>query len=288
MTGSGKLLPLSHAASVLSSSPTDLWQGISAQQYSLQPTECATHVSSSYSIVLQLSPPVTVEWQGQGHLCKRQLNPGDISVHTVGDRPGFRLHQPVEIFEVVLMPQFIHQVLCCTKNTTSIELIDSYGIVDPQIQRIATALKVELEMGCPGGQLLGESLATALAVHLLTQYGTHRLIASELSGGLSSSDLQRVIAFIHDNLSHNLTLSDLAAIANLSPHHFALRFKQSSGFSPHQYVIRQRIEKAKSLLLNSNASIADVACTVGFTNHSHLNLHFKRLVGVTPSQYRRG
>lgn len=236
---------------------------------------------------MQLSSPVAVEWQSCGHSQKRQLNPGDVSLHAIGELPGFRLYQSVEIFEIVLTSQFVNQVLESMGNPASMQLISTYGVVDPQIQRIAASLKVEVEMGCPGGQLLGESLAIALIAHTFTHYSNCPLGKSKLPGGLSKTDLQRVLVFIHDNLAEDLTLIALANVVNLSPHHFALRFKRSLGFSPHQYVTQQRVEKAKRLLFSPHIPIGEIASLVGFANQSHFNLHFKRRVGVTPGQYRR-
>ena len=286
MTSKGKLLPLADAVSVLTSSAVPVWQGFDGQHYRLHPTECPTYASSAYSFVLQLSSSVTIEWQSGGHSHKRQMNPGDVSLHSVGELPGFRLDQAVEIFEIVLMPQFVNQVLQGMRTIASPSLVSTYGVTDPQIQRIATALRVELEMGCPGGQLLGESLAIALTAHVFTQYGNQRQVEPH-AHGLSSSDLRRVLAFIDAHLAQDLTLSTLASVTSLSPHYFALQFRRSIGVSPHQYVIQQRIETAKRLLLNSNTALAEVAGSIGFANQSHFNLHFKRLVGVTPGQYRR-
>lgn len=185
MTHNGKLLPLSQAASVLASSESRLWQGFDVQQYRLSPTESYAHTSSVYSFVLQLSPAVTLEWQSRNRCHKRQMNLGDVSLHTVGELPGFRLYETVELLEIVLMPQFIYQVLQGVGNTVLTNLPNLYGITDPQIQRIAASLKAELDMDCPGGQLLGESLATALVVHTFTRYGSQRHKGSEYLNGLS-------------------------------------------------------------------------------------------------------
>ena len=285
MTRYGKLLPLSQAASVLASSVETCWQGINVQQYRLAPTECAAHPAAAYSWVLQLSPPVQIEYQERDRFQSRQMNPGEVSLHTIGELPGFRLYQTVEIFEIVLMSQFVDRVLQ-GMNPVSRDLICAYGIIDAQIQRIAASLKAELDMGCPGGTLLGESLATALVAHTFTHYGSQRQVESA-SNGLSKKDLQRVLAFIDDRLAQDLSLSALAEITSLSPHYFALQFKRSLGVSPHQYVIQQRIERAKYLLQDDRTSIIEIAYCLGFANQSHFNFHFKRTLGVTPRQYRR-
>jgi AraC family transcriptional regulator len=88
-------------------------------------------------------------------------------------------------------------------------------------------------------------------------------------------------------LDRNISLAELARIVQFSPYHFAHLFKQSTNTSPHQYVIRCRIERAKQLMGMGNLSIAAIAQTVGFASQGHFTYHFKRLVGVTPKAYQR-
>ena len=105
--------------------------------------------------------------------------------------------------------------------------------------------------------------------------------------GLSARRLKAVLGYIREHLHAALTLRDLAAVAHLSPYHFARRFKESTGLSPHQYVIARRIEWAKELLRGEeDLSLAQVAARVGFWDQGHFTRHFKRLVGVTPRRFR--
>ena len=97
--------------------------------------------------------------------------------------------------------------------------------------------------------------------------------------------MRRVIEYVDAYLDQDLALVELAAIVSLSPNYFTRLFKQSTGFTPHQYVIQQRVERAKRLLLESKLAIADIALEVGFAHQSHLNRHFKRWVGVTPKAF---
>ena len=79
----------------------------------------------------------------------------------------------------------------------------------------------------------------------------------------------------------------MAAIAHISPYHFARQFKTSTGLPPHQYVIARRVERAKQLLqAATELSLAEVAHSAGFSDQSQFSRHFKRLVGVTPGQFR--
>jgi AraC family transcriptional regulator len=104
---------------------------------------------------------------------------------------------------------------------------------------------------------------------------------------LSKHKLRAVIEYIHEHLDADLSLDHLAAVAHVSPYHFARLFKNSTGLPPHQYVIACRIERAKELLRQRDRlPIAEVATEVGFAHQSHFTRHFKRLVGVTPRRFR--
>jgi len=173
------------------------------------------------------------------------------------------------------------------------ELLDTSRTRDPRIEQIGFSLKTELEAGdLPGGELYAESLANALAIHLLREHsslgwGVRRKTAREPKGGaLSPHALKQALDFIGDNLVSDLSLTEIAAAANLSPHHFSRLFKLSTGLSPHQYVIRQRVEKAKALLLGTELSVGEVAMACGFSHQAHLTRHFGRRVGISPNKFR--
>jgi AraC family transcriptional regulator len=144
-----------------------------------------------------------------------------------------------------------------------------------------------LENNPKGSRLYAETMANALAVHLLQNYSAHQPILREYTGGLSSRQLRQVIDYINGHLDRDLGLAELAAVVQMSPHYFTRLFKQSTGLTPHQYVIRRRVERAKELLFKGELSIAEVAYSVGFANQSHLNRHLKRLLGVTPRYIRQ-
>lgn len=167
----------------------------------------------------------------------------------------------------------------------SVELLPQFLLSDPLLYNVGTALKTEVETPGLGGHLYVDSLITTLSAHLLRHYCVQKLSQGMVSGGLPKSKLRQVLEYIDAHLYQDLTLTELAAIAQISPNYFATQFKQSTGQSPHQFVIRQRIERAKELLVAEKGAIADVAYQVGFAHQSHFTRHFKRLVGVTPKQF---
>jgi AraC family transcriptional regulator len=110
--------------------------------------------------------------------------------------------------------------------------------------------------------------------------------------GLALAQLERVIDYIDTYLvggspkeNRDLSLRELAQLVQLSPHYFSQLFKQSTGFAPHQYILRCRIDRGKQLLRQGGLSIAGVAKIVGFTDQSHFHRHFKRLEGITPKAF---
>jgi transcriptional regulator GlxA family with amidase domain len=98
--------------------------------------------------------------------------------------------------------------------------------------------------------------------------------------------IQQALEIIDANLGDRLTLQYLAGLLDMSPYHFAHRFKRAVGTAPHQYVIQRRVERAKALLAFTNLPISDIALTVGCASQSHFSALFLRATGVTPQRYR--
>jgi AraC family transcriptional regulator len=96
-----------------------------------------------------------------------------------------------------------------------------------------------------------------------------------------------VFAYIEDNLAENIALADLAAVIGLSVSHFNVLFREAVGLSPHQYLIRRRVERAKDLLGESKLSISQIAAESGFAHQSHLARHMRRMLGVAPKALRK-
>lgn len=170
-------------------------------------------------------------------------------------------------------------------HISDIELLPSFSQPDPLIHGIGLALKSMLEAGSFSDRLYVDSLTTALVTHLLRRCSVQKQIPEPAIQGLSRHQLEQVTDYIEHHLAQDLTLSELAAIAQISPSYFSALFKQSTGLAPHQFVIQRRIERAKQLLRQGKGSIAEIAHDLGFTHQSHLSRHFKRLVGVTPKAF---
>lgn len=172
------------------------------------------------------------------------------------------------------------------------ELVPLFSVPDPSIRSVGLSLLAEMETGGLGGELLAESLAKVLALHLLRQHSSlGRRSARKLEregGAFSKRAIGRATDYVNDNLSRKITLTELAGTARMSPFHFARSFKAATGLSPHQYVIQKRVERASRLLAGTDLSVSEVAAAVGFANRGHLAAHVRRLLGVSPKDLRGG
>src|SRR3979409_1878484 len=133
--------------------------------------------------------------------------------------------------------------------------------------------------------MYAEALSTALAVRLLREYGAGRPKLKRRYGGLQRKKLVRAVEYIQDQVDTNLTVSGIAQAVCMSPYHFMRLFKESTGQSPHQYVIEARVRKAKALLATGKLTIREAALYVGFADQSHLTRHFKRVFGIPPGTF---
>jgi AraC family transcriptional regulator len=173
-----------------------------------------------------------------------------------------------------------------TAHERTIELTEHWNLTDQNIRAVLLAMTTDLDSGSPAGRMYGESLANALAVYLLTRYAVRRYTPIVYRSGLPAYRLRRVLDYIGDNLAKDVSLSELAAVAGMSPHYFAEIFKNSTGYAPHRYLLLQRIELAKRELSDAKWSIVEVGLNAGFQNASHFARIFRKFVGVSPSRFR--
>ncbi len=198
-----------------------------------------------------------------------------------------------DVLEIRLGDAFLREVAQSVEvDPDGLEIVNRLCVPDPQIERIGHSLMAEAEAdGLLGGKLYADSLANALAISLIRDHSSlgrkaTRKVTGEHAGGLSRRALKRAIDYIGDNLQGDLTLAELAGAAHMSPFHFSRLFKESTGLTPHQYVIERRVQRARELLSSTDLPIAEIALLCGFAHQSHLNRHFKRLLGLNPKALR--
>jgi AraC family transcriptional regulator len=274
----------------LSPSPTlssahSPWQGALLEHLVHGPHTEDTHQHLSHFLVLHLNGPSPLAWRWNGKTGVKTVGPGAISLVSRGTEDSTSFPEGSRRIVMSLEPCIFQRAFAEVEAGTDVELIEQWGFEDPKIEYILRALEADIQGGVPAGGLFGESLLNALAVHLLCRYSV-KAIQSIQRNGLPKARLNRVIEYIEAHLNGEITLSALADIAGMSPHYFSELFRQSLGISPHQFVLRRRIDRGRRLLHNPSVSVLEAAIRSGFSDQSHFTKLFRRIVGVTPTKYR--
>lgn len=206
----------------------------------------------------------------------------------VGIVPTWHSHTPSQVILCALDSNFIETVLSELDRRPSAKPIMRPKFQDLAIRRLMTLLLEELEAGAPSGKLYGDSLAHALAIRYLRlgERVRHERVHSAVSA-LPPYALKRVLERIEHSFRSGLGLASLAQEAGYSRGHFLKMFRASTGTTPHQYLLKRRIDHARFLLKGREISIVDIAGDCGFSSQAHLTQIFRQHVGVTPAEYRR-
>jgi len=158
---------------------------------------------------------------------------------------------------------------------------------DANLWQTAQKLKAQIEHQNPSSRLYAEALIVVLCHELIRINDAGATAEPPIRGGLASWQQKRVAQYIEENLADRVSLATLAELARLSPYHFARTFKHSFGVPPHRYHMMRRIERAQELAGQSEASITEIALHVGFSETSGFTTGFRKLTGVSPTEYRR-
>lgn len=191
----------------------------------------------------------------------------------------------ISLTVIFLHPGLIDQVLERTKGR-AVDLIPKHNSDDSTLSQLGLLLKADLEEECSSRAIYRDSLTMAIAARLVSHHSTCSIETRLPGNGLSSQRLEILINYIHEYLDQEIRLIDLARLVDLSEYYLCRSFKQAMGISLHQYIVQQRLERTKRLLLNRDLSITNIAQLCGFSSHSHLSSQFKRYFGVSPKLWR--
>ena len=266
------------------------WKSIIVKEYQLPPAQGSYPAFEQHDLTLCLTTrPHRIHQVIGKQRYVGIYSKGDICITPAGTPGEYRAEGDDHFLQIQIEPEFLEKVAQQTGIDESLELIHKFRDRNPQVEQIIMMLYSELNQGSSlGSKLYIESLSNALAVNLLRDYSVKKTSLNLSSAGLSDSKLLLVTDYINDNIASEIKLSDLANLAGISQYHFSRLFKKSLGISPNKYVIKQRVERAKSLLKNPELSVTDIALSCGFNSHSHFGKYFRQFTGFTPKQYRAG
>ena len=228
-----------------------------------------------------------------GRVRRFRPRPGDLFL-TAAHQPPYEMQresvcgQPVLTTHLYLSPQLLARTAAemLGVEAARVELRDGSCLQDPLLRHLVEGLGQELATPAAGSRLFTETAAQLVAVQLLRQHCTLRYALPERGGQLAPDRLRQLTDYIQARLDQPIALGELAALACLSPYHFCRVFKRSTGLSPNQFVISQRLSRAQELL-RAGQAVGPVAAAVGYDNPRHFAQLFRRQVGCAPAQYRQ-
>jgi AraC family transcriptional regulator len=285
----GERLPGIVPSRVVLSSLGTKWNDVVIEQHHIPSSEVADAMFNRHVISINIGHSTTGERKKEGRF-QCDFRARDAISFLPSDQP-FSGWMKVErgVFANVLVlaldPAFTSRVAEGLElDSDRIELVEQRRATDPTLRHIALALRAGVQSGDALDRMYGEGLSTALAAHLLREYGATVLRPKSQYGGLPRAKLVRAVEYIQDQLDADLTVSGIAQAVGMSPYYFTRLFKESTGQSPHQYVVEARVRRAKELLTTGKFTISEAAHHVGFVDQSHLTRHFKRVFGLPPKR----
>lgn len=248
--------------------------------------EVPAHEDARVSI--HVGPPVEVTCHRAGHYHRGTSVHGDIHIIPAATPSTWEVKGKDTFLTLRVSPALLNRVAEELElDPDGIEIRNRFQVRDTQLENIGWVLNEEMKLGYPCGQLYYDSLAVAVATRLICYHSSKSVEMKRPNKRLSDRRLRQVFDYIEDNIAENISLGDLAAVVGLSVSHFKVLFREAVGLSPHQYLIRRRVERAKNLLGEGKLSICQIATESGFAHQSHLARHMHRVLGVAPKALQK-
>ena len=242
--------------------------------------EANTHVLS-----MALRPYRCEAWADGKRLAFDHCRTASLQIMAAGLTPRAFFSDPLKILHVYLPHDRLAEIAAVAPG--ALELRDPLAQFDPDLAHACGQLVQELQGDCVMSQLHFDALNLSIAVQLVRRWSNRGLASAPAKAGLPPALLRRVKDYLMAHLAEDVSLSALAAIANLSTSHFARAFRQSTGVPPHRWLTNQRIARGRELLEIGDLTLAEIALACGFADQSHFTVAFRSATGVTPGAYRR-
>jgi len=278
------LLPC--GASEMSKSSPQPWRGVLLERHTISSLELPEHEHSELCLHLQISGDDRMQWWSGGRHGVETTFPGSIMLVPAGTRDRALWHGSSERLILSLQPELLEQVAGGAKAVPP-EFNAQWCLHDASLERLLFEMGREAAEGWPLGSLYADLTAAGLTSLLLRHHAADPVEFAPQRGGMPMPQLRRAMEYISSSLDRDLRLEEIAHEAGLSPFHFAREFRTLTGQTPYQYLLDQRMERAKHLLKNHAWTVQEIATMTGFSSPVNFVRAFRQRVGATPGAWRR-
>ena len=275
----GSVQPMFDAAPIGPLSPSS---SLLVERRDLEPTSWQSHLLNDQLLHFFMKPAVIGYSLKDAAIVKIPVTAGQVVFCPRKEWHNISWNEGISVLSIRIPDSALMEAARERLADRSLEIVPRQLVTDDRLTHLLLARDAERARGYSAGKLFVDSIETALANILITSFNTFapRLIHGK--GAMVPHVLRRVVEFMHTNIDKQMGLKDLARCADLSLSHFSLQFRTSTNQSPHQYMLRLRVERSKQLLRDSRLSVLDVGLEVGFRNQQHFATVFRNSVGVSP------
>lgn len=219
------------------------------------------------------------------HTYNLTIAPGQVDIYPAGFQMdhGWWDCTPGRLFAVELCASQLRELL--HEDSDRFRLRMTLSDCDPSLAQLIRCIRTEIKQQCPSGRLFADGLSLALVGYLQAKYPATGTVMQK-THRLSKFQIKLIVEFVESHLGSDLSVTELAALIDLSPHYFHLLFRTSFGMTPHRYVLQRRMEGARRML-RTKTPITDIAYSLGFSSQAHFTQAFRRYTGSTPARLRR-
>ncbi|WP_432734584.1 helix-turn-helix transcriptional regulator [Maridesulfovibrio sp. FT414] len=268
----------------ISSSEGLNWQGVFVQRSRIAGFEMNEFSTPFHCFALLTDGPFSMEIVKGRNRYLVTTAPGQMYVRPAGFKISARSNQPREFVQLALDSSRLASAFSGEVQGGSMSFRPGIGIDDPRLKALIEAFAAEAEAGGPNGSLFVDSLATALAVHYISNYADNAVL-DESARKISPLQMERIVEYMDAHLGSNLTLEDLSHEIGMSKFYFSRLFKEETGVSPYQFYLSRRLDKARHLLDEGRKSITEIAHQLNFSDQSHFSRVFRKKYGINPKAY---
>lgn len=259
--------------------------GLIIEAHAIGAIEFPEHEHSSYCVSLYLGGPFEQEWWSGGRNGKESYRTGSMSLISPGTHHRTYMNRPFH--QLILSIEESYLLRAAREiGKTRVTVASSLRFESRQLHLLMSEFQREMESGWETGALYQEHLGLSLSIALIQKFNECTATLPIVKGGMTRVRLRRVVDYVAANNHRDITLTDLAEVADLSRFHFGRLFRLQMGVTPHRYLMDSRLERAKALLRLDTSMVADIALETGFRSTGHFSRAFRRNVGVSPTEWK--
>lgn len=240
-------------------------------------------------IITYYGQPQEILWRTDGDRLLSTTRSGSITIIPQGHDGDWDIAGPIGVSHVFLPDDRLRasaEQLGCSDD---VELLSRVGFDDPVASRLMEMLGREADLSDPSARLFVEQATDLLCTQLLRGHSSHGTLSTlKMRRGLSTWQVKKVTTYMRERLGAPIGLDDLAGVVGLSRFHFCTAFREATGSTPHEWLVRLRIERARQLLADPALSITEIAFAVGYETPSSFAAAFRKVMSTTPTHFRRG